>query len=255
VNLRLLLIAIAAALAFFAGMNFILILIAAGFVYRFSQKKETKKLLLIIILFLSLFFWTISTRDTLWFKPFTEKGIQVNGNNYSAALVLVTGFKAGLLTFGGAYTAIPFVQQDALKYGWMTQQQFLDGIAISGILPAPLVIFTTFVGYFGAGWIGALLITIGVFLPAFSFTLIGFSVLEKLITNKSLHHFLDGITAAVVGFIGVTAMQLFYSTITGYFQLIIFLIALGILIKFRSKYTALIVILVSALAGLIWNQF
>ncbi|MGH2794371.1 MAG: chromate efflux transporter, partial [Actinomycetota bacterium] len=70
--------------------------------------------------------------------------------------LLGSGFKAGLLTFGGAYTAIPFVRHDAVLAGrWMTDGQFLDSLALSGILPAPLIIFGTFVGYVGAGLDGA----------------------------------------------------------------------------------------------------
>ena len=135
----------------------------------------------------------------------------------------------------------------------MTQDQFLDGIAISGILPAPLIIFSTFVGYFGAGWWGAILITIGIFLPAFSFTLIGHSVMEKLIANTALHNFLDGITAGVIGLIGVTAIQLFVSTVNSLPAIIIFLLGLVILIKYRSKYTAMLIIASAGLFSLLWN--
>ena len=137
----------------------------------------------------------------------------------------------------------------------MTQEQFLDGIAISGILPAPLIIFSTFVGYFGAGWLGAILITIGVFFPAFGFTLIGYSVIERLMAHKALHNFLDGITGGVVGLIGVTAIELFYSTITELMSIVVFTIALIVLIKFRSKYTVVFVILAAGLLSMLWNYF
>src|SRR3546814_3405897 len=61
-----------------------------------------------------------------------------------------SGLKAGLLTFGGTYTVIPFLQRDAVTQGaWMSNTQFLDGLALSGLLPAPLIIFSTFVGYLG----------------------------------------------------------------------------------------------------------
>ncbi len=108
--------------------------------------------------------------------------------------LFISGLKAGLLTFGGAYTVIPFLQHDAVVAGaWMTNSQFLDGLALSGILPAPLVIFATFVGYLGSGWSGALCLTAGVFLPAFAFTMVGHSLIERLVENKSLHAFLDGV--------------------------------------------------------------
>lgn len=63
----------------------------------------------------------------------------------------------------------------------MSNTQFLDGLALSGLLPAPLIIFSTFVGYLGGGPWGAVVITVGIFLPAFAFTLIGHDALEGLV--------------------------------------------------------------------------
>ena len=62
--------------------------------------------------------------------------------------IFFEGLKAGLLTFGGAYTVIPFLQDSAVNgHHWLTDSQFVDGLAIGGVLPAPLIIFSTFVGY------------------------------------------------------------------------------------------------------------
>ena len=97
---------------------------------------------------------------------------------------------------------------------WMTNSQFLDGIALSGILPAPLIIFSTFVGYFGGGPWGALAMTFGIFLPAFAFTLLGHDYLDRVIANPSIHTFLDGVTAGVVGLIAATTLDLFRQGIT-----------------------------------------
>src|SRR4030095_6094905 len=91
----------------------------------------------------------------------------------SLLTLFFSGLRGGLLTFGGAYTVIPFLQHDAVEVGrWMTNAQFLDGLALSGLLPAPLIIFSTFVGYIGGGPLGALVLTVGIFAPAFAFTLI-----------------------------------------------------------------------------------
>ena len=67
------------------------------------------------------------------------------------------GLKAGLVTFGGAFTVIPYLQDVAVvDQGWLTEGQFVDGLAMSGVLPAPLIIFSTFVGYIAGGMAGAL---------------------------------------------------------------------------------------------------
>jgi chromate transporter len=158
--------------------------------------------------------------------------------------------RAGLLTFGGAYTAIPFIQHDAVEVGgWLTNAQFLDGLALSGLLPAPLIIFSTFVGYIGGGPLGAIVLTIGVFAPAFAFTIIGHEYLEKLIENKSAHAFLDGITAGVVGLIAVTALGILNETILGLNAWIIF--SLGLIIQFRSKSKWTVAAIVLPLACLV----
>jgi chromate transporter len=123
--------------------------------------------------------------------------------------LLLSGLRSGLLTFGGAYTVIPFLQRDAVEVGrWMSNSQFLDGLALSGLLPAPLIIFSTFVGYIGGGPLGALVLTLGIFAPAFGFTLIGHNYVEHLVENQAAHAFLDGVTAGVVGLIGATALSL-----------------------------------------------
>jgi chromate transporter len=72
----------------------------------------------------------------------------------------------------------------------MTNTQFLDGLALSGLLPAPLIILATFVGYLGGGAPGAIALTVGIFLPAFAFTLLAHEPLEKLVSEPRIRMFL-----------------------------------------------------------------
>lgn len=122
--------------------------------------------------------------------------------------LLLAGLKAGLLTFGGAYAAIPFARQDMVGRGWIEDGAFLDGVAFAGMLPAPLIIFCTFAGYVAGGWAGALAITVGVFLPAFGFSMLFHERLEAWVEAPGLHAFLAGVGAAVVGLIGATLIDL-----------------------------------------------
>lgn len=107
--------------------------------------------------------------------------------------LLGLGLVAGSLSFGGAYTSIPVIQAEAVVLGgWLPQKAFIDCIAIGNILPAPLVIFATFVGFqggysydgLGTAFAGAVLITFGMFMPCFLFTIAGHELLEKLVRNK-----------------------------------------------------------------------
>jgi len=122
--------------------------------------------------------------------------------------LLLAGLKAGLLTFGGAYAAIPFARQDLVGRGWVGDGAFLDGVAFAGMLPAPLIIFCTFAGYVAGGLPGALAITVGVFLPAFAFSLLFYERLEGWVEAPGLHALLAGVGAAVVGLIGATLIAL-----------------------------------------------
>lgn len=124
------------------------------------------------------------------------------------AALFLAGLKGGLLTFGGAYTAIPYVRADTVGRGWLSDAQFLDGVALANVLPAPLVIFATFAGYVAGGPWGAAAITAGMFLPAFAFSLIFFERLEAVVDNPRLHRLLDGAAAAAVGIIAATLAQL-----------------------------------------------
>ena len=173
----------------------------------------------------------------------------------STLLLFGSGLRSGLLTFGGAYTVIPFLQRDAVVVGqWMTNLQFLDGLALSGILPAPLVIFSTFVGYLGGGPVGALAMTAGIFLPAFAFTLIGHTYLEKMTENKALHTFLDGVTAGVVGLIATTSITLLSAAVKDVPTATIFALALLTLYLWKAKAAVLGVVLGAGVVGLLLFQ-
>jgi chromate transporter len=163
-----------------------------------------------------------------------------------------SGLRAGLLTFGGAYTAIPFVQHDAVEQGgWMTNAQFFDGLALSGILPAPLVIFVTFVGYLGGGLGGALAMTVGMFLPAFLFTLLGHDLMERLIAQQGIHAALDSVAAGVVGLIAATALQLFPPLLNDSWRIGLFLLALLVAYRWKAPWAALVIIGGAALVGMV----
>ena len=124
------------------------------------------------------------------------------------ALALLSA-KVGLLTFGGAYTAIPFLHQGAVvDHGWITEDQFLDALALSGMVPGPLIAVAVFIAYQAAGLAGAALATIIVFAPAFAFTLVGHGFFERIVDEPRLHDFLLGVTAAVIGLILVAVLPL-----------------------------------------------
>ena len=242
-------------MAFLAGfaqllrINFLITLLTVGFVYAFAERQKIHFALMLAIAFV---FSIIYFNFGIPLNAVTSSTAEVTATAATDLVALfASGLRAGLLTFGGAYTAIPFIQHDAVEVGhWLTNAQFLDGLALSGLLPAPLIIFSTFVGYLGGGPLGAIALTVGIFLPAFAFTIIGHDYLEKLIENKSAHAFLDGVTAGVVGLIAATALGILSETILGLNAWIIFSLALLTLFLSKSKWTVAWVVAAAGLFGL-----
>ena len=241
-------IAATAALAQLLQVNFLLILPAAGSVYACIGLRRTKLAFGLALLFFGWLAWTGVGAGSAPLSPDIPASVSTEAPDVWR--FLFGGLRAGLLTFGGAYTAIPFLQHDAVEAGaWMSNAQFLDGLALSGLLPAPLIIFSTFVGYIGAGAWGAIAMTAGIFAPSFAFTLIGHDLLERVIETRSVHAFLDGVTAGVVGLIAATALGILNETVVGIHAWVIFSAALIVLFRSKAAWTVAAVVLAAGLFG------
>ena len=213
-------VALASFVTTLAGAPFWIPLATGGLVYALSHKPVVACLIVLLAVCFAIGAQFISLSGSGVPAPL--------GTNITLPALFVAGLKGGLLTFGGAYTAIPYVRADTVERGWLSDATFLDGIALAGVLPAPLVIFATFVGYVAGGIGGALAITAGMFLPAFAFSLIFFERLEAVVENPKLHRFLNGIAAAVVGVIAATFVQLMQATGARVAEPIVALIIFGV---------------------------
>jgi chromate transporter len=166
------------------------------------------------------------------------------------AEIFLEGLKTGLLTFGGAFTAIPLLQEAAVsREGWLTDSQFVDGLAMSGVLPAPLIIFSTFVGYLAGGLAGGLAMTLGVFLPAFLFPIFLHRRLVAVAENPRIRPFLLGVAAAVVGLIAAVAVDIVDTGVVDLPSALLAIAAFAALMRFDSKLTVLWVVLGCGIAG------
>lgn len=240
------------------GVPFWLTLSAAGVAYMLTTSKRFALAAVLGLAFVTAAIMTVpeSTRLKTALEPKTESAVAaaplMKSGAASEGQLFITGLRGGLLTFGGAYTAIPFIQRDAVEKGqWMTNPEFLDGIALSGTLPAPLVIFSTFVGYMGDGALGAVLVTLGMFLPAFSFSLLFHRQLERLMEHSRLREFLEGITAGVVGIIVSTLIILGIGAVRDEKSFLIFGLALLPLYLWKSKGVIPVVIFCAGVLGVL----
>jgi chromate transporter len=232
-----------------AGVPFVIPLAVGGLVFLLNERGHSRMagaplLLLAVAMVLAIVANPGASRRA---EPPAGSGVEATPGQ-----LLVTGLKGGALTFGGAYTSIPFVRNDAVgPDGWMSDGQFLDGLALAGIIPAPLVIFATFVGFVGGGIVGATAITLGMFLPAFAITMLGHGLLERVVNDQRLHALLDGITAAVIGLVAATALQLAVAALTNLPTVLIFGSALAALYLWRAGPAGPVIILGAAAIGVV----
>ena len=240
--------AIVAAAASLAGVSFWIVLPAAGAAYALAATRRYALAAAVVAL-------AVGVAALTWAGGWGVAGTVVAAREPSptTAALFWAGLKGGLLTFGGAYTAIPFIRNDTVGRGWMTDAQFLDGLGLSGILPAPLVIFATFVGWISGGLAGALAMTAGMFLPAFAFSLLLYDRLEAVVEHKRLQLFLAGVAAGVVGLIVVTVVDLARTTAARTPSLIvsalIFAVALAVMYRWKSKLATPVVLAIGAAVG------
>ena len=108
--------------------------------------------------------------------------------------------KAGAFVFGSGLAIVPFLHSGVVnEHHWLTENQFVDAVAVAMITPGPVVITVGFIGYLVAGMTGATIAALGVFLPCYLFTVIPAPYFKKIAQNKSIKAFVDGITAGVIG--------------------------------------------------------
>jgi len=225
------------ALTIFADASFVVVLLGAGLAYELWTNARS---------------WVSRTHGfelslpaLLWF---VAGAITLS----LTAEIFWEGLKAGLVTFGGAFTVIPYLQEAAVESKhWLTDAQFVDGLAMSGILPAPLIIFSTFVGYVAGGLVGGLAMTVGIFLPAFVFPTFFHRQLVAIAENERLRAFLLGVAAGVIGLIAAVAVDIVDTGVTDVPTAILAVGAFLALNRWHSKLTVLYVVLGCGLVGLL----
>jgi chromate transporter len=108
--------------------------------------------------------------------------------------------KAGAFVFGSGLAIVPFLHGGVVnEYHWLTEDQFVDAVAVAMITPGPVVITVGFIGYLVAGFPGATVASLATFLPCYLFTVLPASYFTRIAKNASIKAFVEGITATVIG--------------------------------------------------------
>jgi chromate transporter len=139
-------------------------------------------------------------------------------------------FKTGFLVFGSGLVVVPFLKAYVVdQYHWLSNQAFLDAVAVGIVSPGPVVITATFVGYLTHGLSGATAATAGMFAPSLLFVLIGTPLLRKYRRNGRLQGFIRGVTVAVVGALVGTSFLIARSSLRDWTSAAVFVAALALL--------------------------
>jgi len=156
-------------------------------------------------------------------------------------LLFFTFLKIGSVLYGSGYVLLAFLRADFVVHlGWLTDQQLIDAIAIGQVTPGPVFTTATFIGYILSGVPGALLATLGIFLPSFVFVALSSPLIPKLRNSKFFGSLLDGINAVSLGLMAAVLMQLGRSSLIDPVTILIGLIAAILLIRYRINSTWLI---------------
>jgi chromate transporter len=174
-----------------------------------------------------------------------------------STLVKIAWFftKAGAFVFGSGLAIVPFLHTGVVKdYGWLTQQEFLDAVAVAMITPGPVVITVGFIGYLVAGFPGAIVAALATFLPCYLFTIIPAPYFKRYGKHPSIKAFVDGITAAVIGALAGAVVVITIRTIKDIPTALIAFMTIIVLLK-TKKITEPQIILIAAVIGLVINYF
>jgi chromate transporter len=164
--------------------------------------------------------------------------------------ILLFFTKAGAFVFGSGLAIVPFLYEGVVRqFGWLSEQQFLDAVAVAMITPGPVIITVAFIGFLVAGFPGATLAAIGIFLPVWVLTVIPAPWFVRHRNNAQLRAFSDGATAAASGAIAGAVVVLGQRAIIDAPTAAIALASLGLLWRFKVPEPLLVVI--AGLAGLV----
>ena len=162
-------------------------------------------------------------------------------------LMASTFIKIAMVAFGGGYAMIPILQWDLVDHlGWLTLQQFLDGILLGFVTPGPIIITATFVGYWVKGLLGAIVATVSIFLPPILIIIFLTPFYQRIKEAKLMRPVIQGILAALVGMLVLVTLQMGVVTLTDLKSLALMAAASLALIVFKVNLIWIVV----ATAGL-----
>ncbi len=153
---------------------------------------------------------------------------------FSMTTLFLNFLKVGSVLYGSGYVLLAFLRADFVeRLGWLTDQQLIDAIAVGQFTPGPVFTTATFVGYIVGGWPGAIVATVGIFLPAFVFVGLLTRVMHLARRSGPVGAFLDGVNVAALGLMAAVSYQLGRAALVDPFTIALGLAALLIMVRAR----------------------
>ena len=160
---------------------------------------------------------------------------------FSLLQLFLTFLKIGAVLYGSGYVLLAFLRADfVVRLGWLTDQQLIDAIAIGQVTPGPVFTTATFIGFVLGGVPGALLATLGIFLPSFIFVAISNPLIPRIRNSSWVSGLLDGVNVASLGLMAAVTWQLGRASLTGILTILIALSSFVLLMWFKVNSTWLI---------------
>ncbi len=155
---------------------------------------------------------------------------------FSLGRLFLSFLKIGSVVFGSGYVLLAFLRVEFVeRLHWLTEKQLIDAVAVGQFTPGPLFTTATFIGYILAGWTGALVATVGIFVPGFLLVAIGGPLIPRLRRSPLVAAALDGVVAASLALMVVVTWQLGKAAIVDRTTLIVFGISIIVLLRFRAN--------------------
>jgi chromate transporter len=187
----------------------------------------------------------------LWFKK--QEAVKLSAISLSGRFVLLSGatavvvaapvsmlrlffsfFKIGSVVFGSGYVLLAFLRTEFINHlHWLTEKQLIDAVAVGQFTPGPLFTTATFIGYLVAGIPGALVATLGIFLPGFLLVAVSGPLIPKLRRSPMAGAILDGVVVGSLALMAVVAWQLGRAAIIDWLTILVFVASAIVLFRFR----------------------
>lgn len=161
---------------------------------------------------------------------------------FSLSILFLTFLKIGSVLYGSGYVLLAFLRADfVVRLGWLTDQQLLDAIAIGQVTPGPVFTTATFIGYLLGGTPGALIATLGIFLPSFVFVAISNPLIPRIRNSTWVSGLLDGVNVASLGLMGAVTSQLGRASLIDPLTIVVAVLSLVLLLRFKVNSAWLII--------------